>query len=377
MQYSKRFLTAIILLCLSLSARAFAAEQANSISRDENIDRADNVADSQLRLLKNTIDSTWIGAVLQAGLADYSAVSPKGDSYIKVLTDLSEKSGWKPGVAPKHVDLFHADDLAIGQTYLDLYAIHPDPARIDPLRARLDQVVDHLNVEFKTNGKLTWWWCDALFMAPPVMTRVSAITGDRKYIDAMDREYWRAAAALYSPDDHLFYRDARFVNKPDKNGRKVFWARGNGWVVGGLARTLQYMPENYPSRGKYVVLFKDMMSKLLTLQTADGTWHSNLLYPDDVRGPEASGTAFITYAMAWGINNKLLSADQYEPAAVKGWNALNAHLTSDGIPGYVQGTGYQPGAAKPEGTQLYATGAFLMAAVELQKLAPLAQPAGN
>jgi rhamnogalacturonyl hydrolase YesR len=367
MQYSKWVPT--LFLFYFVSAAALGAEPLTPISRDKVIRDAGNVADAQLRLLNDQISSGWIGAVLQAGLADFSTVSPKGDSYVRILTMLADKNGWKPGVAKQHVDLFHADDLAIGQTYLALYAAHPEPARLEPLKARLDLVVDHLNSE-SANAKLTWWWCDSLFMAPPVMARMSLIAGDPKYLDAMDLEFWRTAVALYSPKDHLFYRDDRFVNQPDKTGKKIFWARGNGWVVGGLARILQYMPESYPSRGKYLKLYKDMMAELLTLQSPDGTWHSNLLYPDEFPEPETSGTAFITYAMAWGINNKLLSIETYEPATVKGWNALIVDRNSDGVPGFVQEVGFQPGAAKPADTQQYATGALLMAAVELQKLAP-------
>jgi unsaturated rhamnogalacturonyl hydrolase len=368
MRYQKN-LSVIFLLWLS-TASAFGAEQVASLSRGEIIDTAEKVADAQLLIVNNKISQGWIGAVLQAGLADFSAVSPKGNTYTRVLTALAEKDGWKPGTARQHPDLFHADDLAIGQTYLALYVAYPNPARVAPLRARLDLVVDHLNTEFKTNAKLTWWWCDALFMAPPTLTRMSQVTGDPKYIDAMDKEFWRTTAALYSPEDHLFYRDARFVNKPDKSGKKIFWARGNGWVVGGICRILDHMPTNYPSRQKYVDLFKDMMAKIITLQSPDGTWHSNLLYPDQYPGAETSGTAFFTYAIAWGINNKLLSAEIYEPAAVKSWNTLIADLNSDGVPGFVQEVGFQPGPASRPDTQLYATGALLMAAVELQKLAP-------
>ena len=43
----------------------------------------------------------------------------------------------------------------------------------------------------------------------------------------------------------------------------------------------------------------------------------------------------------------------------------------DGLPGYVQGVGKSPGVVRANGTQLYATGAFVMAACELSKLAPI------
>ena len=34
-----------------------------------------------------------------------------------------------------------------------------------------------------------WTWCDALFMAPPVYMKLYNITGDKKFIRFMDKEY--------------------------------------------------------------------------------------------------------------------------------------------------------------------------------------------
>ena len=348
---------ALLSLCAAAAAPVVPPDAAKVVAE------ADRVADAQLPVLETKGSRDWVWAVFDAGLADYAQVVPAGDRYRQTLTALADKAGWTPGT--RKGNPFHADDFCIGQAWLDLYADHPDPARLAPLKARADGLVDHL----KDEKKLTWWWCDALFMAPPVLARMSAVTGDRKYLDAMDGEYWQVAAALYDPADHLFYRDARFVGKPDKAGKKVFWARGNGWVAGGLVRVLQSMGADYPSRPKYVAVFKDMMARLAPLQDADGTWHSSLLDPDAFRSPETSGTAFYVYAMAWGINHGLLDAAAYRPHVTKGWDALLADRRPDGLPGYVQGVGDKPGPSVADGTQPYASGAMLMAAIEVRQLA--------
>ncbi len=44
----------------------------------------------------------------------------------------------------------------------------------------------------------------------------------------------------------------------EPNGNRIFWSRGNGWVLGGLALILQDMPKNYKHRAFYETLFKDM-----------------------------------------------------------------------------------------------------------------------
>ncbi len=81
--------------------------------------------------------------------------------------------------------------------------------------------------------KPLWWWCDALFMAPPVLAKLSRATGDRKYLDFMDRQWWITSDLLYSPSNHLFFRDKTFLDKHEANGSSIFWSRGNGWVFAG------------------------------------------------------------------------------------------------------------------------------------------------
>ena len=64
---------------------------------------------------------------------------------------------------------------------------------------------------------------------------------------------------LYDPAEHLYFRDATFLNKKEQNGKKLFWARGNGWkVLAALANVLELMPKDYPARPKYVAQYKDM-----------------------------------------------------------------------------------------------------------------------
>src|SRR6185369_7083754 len=107
-----------------------------------------------------------------------------------------------------------------------------------------------------------WWWCDALYMAPKVLAQLAIATGDQKYLTFMDHEWWLTSAALYEPNEHLYFRDNRFLTMHEANGQKIFWSRGNGWVLAGLAMVLQRMPENYPSRAKYFEQYKQMAERI-------------------------------------------------------------------------------------------------------------------
>src|SRR5207249_10204649 len=102
---------------------------------------------------------------------------------------------------------------------------------------------------------------------------------------------------LYDKQERLFYRDSRFFSQRERNGKKVFWSRGNGWVLAGLARVLQYLPPDYAGRGRFVALFQEMARRIADLQGPDGSWRASLLDPDSRPNPETSGTGFFTYAL--------------------------------------------------------------------------------
>jgi hypothetical protein len=216
---------------------------------------------------------------------------------------------------------------------------------------------------------LIWWWCDALYMGPPAWARLYQATGDTKYLDYLDHQWWLSSQYLYDPVDHLYYRDNSFIAKKEHNGTKVYWSRGEGWVIGGLARVLQVMPQDYPDRPKFVAQFTEMAAKIASLQGPDGLWRAGMLDPDYYVLPENSGSSFFTYALAWGVNQKILDHDTYEPVVAKAWAGLVSHIHADGRLDCIQQTGAGPAHYKPSSSYVYGVGAFLMAGREVNKLA--------
>ena len=312
------------------------------------------------------INTNWISATFFVGTAKLTSVVDVPDVLAyNIETARRFNYSHQGGGAPVH--LLNADDQAIGDLYQSIFLRTGLPGVLMPLQQRLDYTLPYLSLSPEPK-RLVWWWCDALFMAPPVLTRMSAITGDPKYINAMDVQYWRTYNRLYDHKEKLFARDERFIERRSENGKKIFWARGEGWVVAGLARILEDMPADYPSRPKYVQLFKEMVGSLVKLQQPDGLWRASL---HDIKAhpqPETSGTAFFTYAVAFGINHGLLNRKEYLPYALKGWVGLNNYILPSGILGQVQTAGDQPVPIKREFTALYASGGFILAGLEIAKL---------
>ena len=65
----------------------------------------------------------------------------------------------------------------------------------------------------------------------------------------MDNEYRATYEYLFDKEENLFYRDWHYFGKKEANGKKVFWGRGNAWVLAGLAEVLQELPKGLMERG--------------------------------------------------------------------------------------------------------------------------------
>ena len=313
----------------------------------------------------------WQQATFWVALTE---LANRDKAYAQPLLDLGRAEQWRMGDLP-----FHADDQLIGQAWLWAAQNGEGKKAIAPIRAYFDHVLANrptIGLEFipVAPGKGTstctdrWCWCDALFMAPPTMLRLAKATGDKRYADFVHEEWKATTDYLFDPSEQLYFRDSRFFDMRDAKGRKLFWSRGNGWVMGGLVRVLQVLDEKDPERPYYEKLFKNMATKLVTLQKADGYWPASLL--DDDRGtpPESSGTAFFTYAFAWGVDSGLLDRTTYEPAAVGGWGALGRAVQPDGMLGWVQQVGDRPDSVSAKETQFYGSGAYLLAGTAMYDL---------
>jgi rhamnogalacturonyl hydrolase YesR len=317
------------------------------------------VADWQLDRARPDFNKDWTYAALYAGfMALPTAVA--GSRYQDAMLEMSKSFDWQLG--PR---IALADDQAIGQTYMQLYLEHHDPAMMAPTRQRFETVMQMPD----NPAKPLWWWCDALFMAPPVLAELSKATGDRRYLTFLDREWSVTSAKLYDPAQHLFYRDASFLNQHEQNGRSIFWSRGNGWVMAGLVRVLEYMPQDDPLRSKYVHQLQEMAAAVAPLQGDDGLWRPGLLDADAYRLPENSGSAFITYALAYGVRKNFLDRKRYLPRVKKAWAGLLSHVYEDGRLGCIQPIGAAPGAFTATSSYVYGVGAYLLAGSEIYQLA--------
>ena len=314
-----------------------------------------------------------VGTFFSSFVAAYGVT--RDNWYLDQAYDWGVKSEWD-------IELpMNADDVCPGQTYLDLYFIKKDPELYQTLHSKLSVYFDrkeilpfekksHQRDTLPLDGRNAWSWCDALYMAPPVYARMGKATGDARYYEMLHRLYWDAVDFLYAPDEKLFHRDSKERTEKDTtpNGKKVYWGRGNGWVIGGLARMIEFLPDTDTMKVKYIELFRDLSYSLARYQMEDGLWRSSVNDPEWYPMKETSGSSFYVYAMAKGINEGWLPKDYFMPVVSKGWSGLVSCVTPQGKLGYCQIVAGQPNEVRPQDSKDYAVGAFILAGTEMLKL---------
>lgn len=138
-------------------------------------------------------DLNWTYAALYMGMIDWAELTEKedGDSqYYNWLLKIGRRNAWQMG---KY--MYHADFIAVGQVFLEMYQKYNDRNMMFPTLARTEFVINHpsastLELDYRNMASLERWsWCDALFMAPPVYAKMYMLTNDWKYIEFMNREY--------------------------------------------------------------------------------------------------------------------------------------------------------------------------------------------
>lgn len=285
--------------------------------------------------------------------------------YIDALRLIADANDWKLGER-----IYHADDHCVGQMYLYLYSIYNELNMIADLQMQFDWIIENPHPQSLdySEGKNRWSWCDALFMSPPAWLYLTNTTGKLKYLKYMNDHYWQTYEHLYDKEEHLFYRDDRYYDRREANGEKVFWSRGNGWVLAGLARMIDNFPQNFEPKKKYINLYKEMISKIKDIQPSDGMYRASLLDPESYPVKEASGTAFFIYAAAWGVNNGYIDKSEYLPFIAKSWNSLQNCIDEDGKLGWTQLPGSEPGDVQAQYNAPYGVGAYLLAGSEVYNL---------
>ena len=306
----------------------------------------------------------WEEAALMQGLVATSAATGNA-TYATLAKAWSEAHSWtvcKADVILTERDA--ANDMSCGQIYAELYLLDRNATYLRSIHTTLDALARRPQTD-------DWWWVDAYFMALPAFARLGNITADDALHDKGLALYRDSAIrrGLWSAEDGLYYRDESYFNATTPAGAPVFWARGNAWAIGAMARSLAFTPPTHPAHAVYSTQLRALAAALAPLQGADGMWRASLLDPQNPPNAEATGTAGFAFGIAYGVNAGLLDAATYRPIAEAAWRGLATLVHDDGFLGHCQPAGAHPEPAGPGDTSSFCVGLFLLAGSEVAKLA--------
>jgi rhamnogalacturonyl hydrolase YesR len=309
---------------------------------------------------RNWERATWYTGVMSAWK------ETRDRKFLDQALDWGRQHNWQVGTEPGG-----ANRLFCVETWLELYFEEKDQRMIEPAIQWLNTPAPNSPAGAKRWYLEAWGenhtYVDSLYGAP-TLAMLAKATGNKKYLEIMQAFFDDVTGELFDKDSGLYYRDGRFIGQKTANGKKVLWSRGNGWIFGGIARILEYLPEDHPSKPEYVQIFRRMASELVKRQGADGLWRPNLDDPDAVPTPETSGTGFFCYGLAWGINHGILESSVYRPTVIQAWVGLNRNVNPDGKVLRGQPVDFEPNAVKQDSTHEYVTGTFLLAGSQVYKL---------
>ena len=167
-------------------------------------------------------------------------------------------------------------------------------------------------------SEYTRFWVDDMYMVGSLQVQAYKSTRDQIFLD-------RAALTLKVYCDSLQKENSLFFHREDV---PFYWSRGNGWAAAALTEVLMVLPEDHEYYPSILEAYKSMMASLKGCQGEDGMWHQLLDYPDSF--PETSSTGMFLFAMASGLNKKLLPETEYKTTVVKAWNALASYVKDNG-----------------------------------------------
>ncbi len=323
-----------------------------------------------IKIPQSSYGRGWVKATFYIGL-DTFASAMGDDNLLGRVRQFALENGLELGDRP-----WHGDDQAVAAVYAAMAMRENEPEYMRKSRERFDEVMaaNYTHslelIEPEVPGtesvcQTRWCWADAIFMAPPAWALATKVSGDPKYLDYAVSETRATIEYLQDPQTGLLFRDSRYFDLKTENGKPVFWSRGNGWVFAGLARFIDAMPQDHPDLPYMKQTYLTLADRLVTLQREDGFWPTSLMDAEYLTNPEASGTGFFGYGLAWGINNGMLQGEQYINARDKAWDAMRFATNSAGKVGWVQQIGKDPQTTQAETSQLYGAGAMLLFASEM------------
>ncbi len=223
-----------------------------------------------------------------------------------------------------------SDTMAPGLTAYAVYRSTGD----DKYAAVVERVVDYLKnaervLDYMPNhlgsspeGRLypKSVWVDSVMMYGVFASWYGREAGDSEIYDFARRQPGLFARYLQDPDDKLFYHCYWTRARHTYPRRKLYWGRGNGWVIGGLPLAIDHFNPDSPEREEAICILRETSAALLPYQREDGFFETVFNRPGKTY-VESSATALIASGWMQGVADGYLDEAYLQPG-LRAYRAL-------------------------------------------------------
>jgi len=165
---------------------------------------------------------------------------------------------------------------------------------------------------------------DGIYTQGVFMARMGKLTGDNKYFDYCVEKVLETDSLFYDPVtglyDQMYYPELGITNR-------IKWLRGIGWSAMAFVNILSCLPEEHPGYEKVLNIYRKQISGISAYQGKTGLWKHLVDHPDSYE--ETSGSVYIVYAVARGVNQEILDP-MYRDVAMAGWQGIVSKQLNNG-----------------------------------------------
>jgi unsaturated rhamnogalacturonyl hydrolase len=161
-------------------------------------------------------------------------------------------------------------------------------------------------------------WVDSLMMFSVFPAIYAKNEKDPELMDIALRQPRVMAKYMMDPDSNLWYHSYWVKKKTHYPKRKLFWGRGNGWVIAALPMLLD-QSDDHKEKATIISLFRKTSEALIKYQRPDGTFETVLNKPGKTYR-ELSATLLIASGWFRGYRQGLLDK-RFLDAAIKAYHA--------------------------------------------------------
>ena len=213
------------------------------------------------------------------------------------------------------------DNGAQAAALINVYEHDPRPEYLEYLEQVAEFFFQYdVNPENSTRRKNI----DKIYTQGVFMARMGKLSGESRYFDYCVEKVLETDSLFYDPRtglyDQMYYPELKTTNN-------IKWLRGIGWSAMAFVNILACLPDEHPGYEEILNIYRKQIAGISAYQTKSGLWRHLVNHPDSYE--ETSGSIYIVYAIARGINQGILDPI-YRDVAMAGWQGIVSQRQANG-----------------------------------------------